>query len=204
MALKSLSTSALRAELARREKGAGKLAAQHGKLAARLAEIDAELAGLGVNGVARRGRRPGRPAGRRGPGRPPGRRGPGRPPKAGRRGRAKNALSLHEALAKVVRVGSTVSPAAAAAAVKRIYKTASKTFGIQVATTLAKSPLFKKTGRGAYQRKGGSAPAPARRGPKPKLGRRGRRVAKRGRKPGRPKGSKNKQAAQAAAATSAS
>jgi hypothetical protein len=181
MALRSLSTVALRRELERRERGAGKLAAKHKQLAARLAEIESELADLGVNGVTRRGRRPGRPAGRRGPGRPPGRRGPGRPPKAGRRGRSGNAMSLPATLAQAVRVGSTVSPAEAAMAVKKAgYKSGSKTFGVQVAIALAKSPNFKRTGRGQYLRKGGTA-APAKRGPKPKTGRRGSRAARRGR-----------------------
>jgi hypothetical protein len=210
MALRSLSTSALRAEIARREKGAGKLAAKHKQLAARLAEIESELADLGVDGVARRGRRPGRPAGRRGPGRPPGSRGLGRPPKAGRRGRGGNAMSLPAMLAQAVRVGSTVSPAEAGMAVKKAgYRSGSKTFGVQVAIALAKSPLFKRTGRGQYMRKPGEARPPAKRGPKPKMGRRARRGrkarrgAKRGRKPGRPKGSKNKKAAPAAAATPA-
>lgn len=201
MALRSLSTSALRAEIARREKGATRLQQKHSQLAARLAEIESELAELGVNGAARRGR----PPGRRGPGRPPGRRGPGRPPKAGRRGRGRNALSLPAMLAKAVRVGSTVSPADAGAAVKKAgYQSASKTFGVQVAIALAKSPDFKRTGRGQYLRKGGASAAPAKRGPKPKMGRRGGRKARRGRKPGRPKGSKNKRPATAAAAPAAS
>ena len=200
MALRSLSTSALRAEIARREKGATRLQQKHSQLAARLAEIESELAELGVDG-----RPAGRPAGRRGPGRPPGRRGPGRPPKAGRRGRGRNALSLPAMLAKAVRVGSTVSPADAATAVKKAgYQSTSKTFGVQVAIALAKSPDFKRTGRGQYLRKGGASAAPARRGPKPKMGRRGGRKAKRGRKPGRPKGSKNKRPATAAAAPAAS
>ena len=210
MALRSLSTSALRAELARRERGAGKLQAKHRQLAARLAEIESELANLGVDGIARRGRRPGRPAGRRGPGRPPGR-GPGRPPKMGRRGRGGNAMSLPAMLAQAVRVGSTVSPADAAAAVKRAgYKSGSKTFGVQVAMALAKSPLFKRTGRGQYLRKPGELGPPAKRGPKPKMGRKtrrsrkARRGAKRGRKPGRPKGSRNKKPEAAAAPASAS
>jgi len=196
MALRSLSTSALRAEIARREKGATRLQHKHSQLAARLAEIESELAHLGVNGAARSARRPGRPAGRRGP---------GRPPKAGRRGRGRNALSLPAMLAQAVRVGSTVSPADAAAAVKKAgYQSASKTFGVQVAIALAKSPDFKRTGRGQYLRKGGASAAPAKRGPKPKMGRRGGRKARRGRKPGRPKGSKNKRPASAAAAPAAS
>ena len=208
MALRSLSTAALRAEIARREKGAGKLTAKHKQLAARLAEIETELADLGVDGVARRGRRPGRPAGRRGPGRPPGRRGPGRPPKMGRRGRGGNALSLPAMLAKAVRVGSTVSPQEATVAVKRAgYKSTSKTLGVMVAMALAKSPVFKRTGRGQYVRKPGELGPPAKRGPKPKMGRRVRRGRKarrsggRRRKPGRPKGSKNKKPAAAPAAS---
>src|SRR6185295_10899832 len=159
MALKNLTTSALRAELARRERGAGKLAAKHKKLAARLAEIESELANLGVNGGGRRGRRPGRPAGRRGPGRP-----------IGRRGRGSNAMSLPAMLAQAVRVGSTVSPADAAVAVKRAgYKSGSKTFGVQVAMALAKSTVFKRTGRGQYLRKPGLLGPPAKGGPKPRM-----------------------------------
>ena len=201
MAYRSLSTSALRAELARRQRGADKLIAKHRALSARLTEISAELNELGVDGAPRRGRRPGRPAGRRGP---------GRPPKMGRRGRGDNAMSLPAMLAKSVRVGSTVSPADAAAAVKRAgYKSGSKTFGVQVAIALAKSPVFRRTGRGQYLRKPGELGPPAKRGPKPKMGRgarrgrKARRGAKRGRKPGRPKGSKNKKPA-AAPATAAS
>jgi hypothetical protein len=193
MALRSLSTSALRAELARRERGADKLQAKHSKLAARLAEIESELAHLGIDGVARRGR-------------PAGRRGPGRPPKMGRRGRGGNAMSLPAMLAKSVRVGSTVSPQQATEAVKRAgYKSTSKTLGVMVAMALAKSPVFKRTGRGQYLRKPGELGPPAKRGPKPKMGRRprggrqARRGAKRGRKPGRPKGSKNKKPAAVAA-----
>ena len=189
MALRSLSTAALRAELARREKGAAKLQKKHTTLSRVLATLEAELAGLGAPGAKRRGRPPGSKNKRRGrkPGRPKGRRGPGRPPKMGRRRRASNKLTLPEALAKAVRVGSTVSPADAAAAVRKAgYKTASKTFGIQVATTLARSSAFKKTGRGAYLRKGTAGrAAPAKRGRKPKMGRKTRKPSKRGRKAAR-------------------
>jgi hypothetical protein len=111
----------------------------------------------------------------------------------GRRGRGGNAMSLPAMLAKAVRVGSTVSPLEAAAAVKRAgYKSGSKTFGIMVAMALAKSPVFKRTGRGQYLRKAGELGPPAKRGPKPKMGRKARRGrkaarrgARRGRKPGR-------------------
>src|SRR6185295_154071 len=133
------------------------------------------------------------------PGRPAGRRGPGRPPTVRRRGRGGNAMSLPAMLAQAVRVGSTVSPLQATEAIKRAgYKSTSKTLGIMVSMALAKSPVFKRVGRGQYLRKTGELGPPAKRGPKPKMGRkRGGRKARRGgrrrgRKPGRPKGSKNK------------
>ena len=121
MSFKKLSTAELRRELDRREKGGDKLRAQHGKLAARLAEIEGELSELGVDLPARRGRKPGRMPGRRGPGRPKGSKN-----KGGKR--AKNSMSLLEAIVSGVRVGSTVSPAeAAAAATKAGYKSARRT-----------------------------------------------------------------------------
>ena len=119
-------------------------------------------------------------------------------------------MSLPAMLAKAVRVGSTVSPQEATVAVKRAgYNSTSKTLGVMVAMALAKSPVFKRTGRGQYLRKPGELGPPAKRGPKPKMGRRARRSrkarrgAKRGRKPSRPKGSRNRKAAPAAAATPA-
>ena len=198
MALRSLSTAALRRELARRERGAHRLITKHKALSQRLADISAELAELGVDGAARRGRGRGR-------GRPPGRRGPGRPPKMGSRGgRGRNAMSLPAMLAKAVRVGATVSPQEAGVAVRRAgYRSSSKTFGVMVAIALAKSPLFKRVGRGQYLRKPGELGPPAKRGPKPSMRRNGRRGRgtrlrrKRGRRPGRPKGSKSKRRASA-------
>jgi hypothetical protein len=161
--LKNLSVAELRRELDRREKGGDKLRAAHMKLASRLAEIEAELAELGVDVPARRGRKPGR-----GPGRPPGSKS-----RAGGK-RAKNSMSLLEAIVSGVRVGSTVSPAeAAAAASKAGYKSSSPNLGMMVANQLAKAPMFKRVGRGQYLHKGGGA-------------------KKSGRKPGRPKGSRNK------------
>ena len=169
--LKTLSVAELRRELDRREKGGDKLRAQHSKLASRLAEIEAELAELGVELPARRGRKPGRM-----PGRPKGSRGRTGP-------RAKNTMSLLEAIVAGVRVGSTVSPAEAAdAAAKAGYKSTSPNIGMMVANQLAKAPMFKRTGRGQYLHKGGGAPKT----------KRGRPAKKSGRKPGRPKGSKNK------------
>jgi len=179
--LKSMTVAELRRELERREKGGDRLRKQHAKLAKRIAAIDAELADLGVAAPARRGRKPGRKPGRRGPGRPKGSKNKA---KAGTR--AKNSMSLLEAIVSGVRVGSTVSPAQAAAAAKaKGYKSSSPNFGMMVANALAKAPQFKRVGRGQYvHKRGGKA------GGRPaKRSRRGRKV---GRKPGRPKGSKNK------------
>ena len=186
--LKRMSVADLRRELDRREKGAGKLQKQHAKLAKRLAEIDAELADMGVDVPKRRGRKPGRMPGRRGPGRPRG----GRASKGG--------MTLMQAIEKGVPMGKTVSPAEAAEAAKRAgYKTSSKTFGVQVATALAKAGSFKKQGRGQYTRTGSSGER-AKPGPKPGRGRKpGRRPGRKARrKPGRPKGSRNKAKAAAA------
>ena len=143
MALRSLSTTALRREIARREAGATKLATRRARLAKIVAAMDAELARLGVDGAPRRGR-------------PPGRRGPGRPKgsKNKRRAkRAKNSMSLAEAVSKVVAVGKTVSPADVVGAVRKIYKSSSKHLGMMVANTLAKHPEFKRLGRGKYVRR---------------------------------------------------
>ena len=139
MALRSLSTSALRAEIARREKGAAKLAKQHGVLSRVLASLESQLADLGVPGGRRRGRPPG--SKNKGSGRTPGRKLP------------KNKHSLGDALAAAVRQGTVVSPAEAMKKVQAAgYKTTAKKFGIVVALRLANDKRFKRTGRGQYER----------------------------------------------------
>ena len=139
MALKSVSTAELRRELARREKGARSLSARRDKLAKKLAVLESELAELGLSAG-----RPGRP------------RRAGRPPKAGRRGgrrRARNAVSLPDAIAKVVRVGATVSPADVASRVRKSgYKSTSSHFGMMVSNALSKDSRFKRLSRGQYSR----------------------------------------------------
>ncbi len=144
MALKSLSTRDLRRELQRREAGAAKLQAAHTGLAKRLAQIEAELLDLGVEGGsaprgATSGRKPGRPAGSGAA--VPGTR------------RAKNDMTLPEAIMSGVKVGVTVSPAQAATAARKAgYKSTSPNFGMMVANTLAKHDGFKRIERGQYQR----------------------------------------------------
>ncbi len=147
MALKSVSTAELRRELARREKGARKLSARRAVLARKLAALDAELSDLGQVPGRRRGRPPG--GGKR-PGK--GRRGKGRRGRTGRK-RARNAVSLPDVLAKVVKMGATVSPAAVAGKVRKAgYKSTAAHFGMMVSNALSKDSRFKRVSRGQYQR----------------------------------------------------
>jgi hypothetical protein len=155
MTLASESTAALRRELARRERDAAKITARRAKLAKQLAALDAELADLGVAGAPRRGRPLGsksKPRGRK-PGRKAGPRTgrkPGRP--AGRK-LPKNTRSLGDALAATVRPGTIVSPAEAAKRVRtQGYKTTAKNFGKVVTLRLRVHKLFKRRGRGQYER----------------------------------------------------
>jgi hypothetical protein len=174
MALRSLSTAALRREIARRERGAQKLVAKHTKVSKLLASLERTLADLGVGGGKRRGRPPGsknkrgrktarqsgRPSGSksaRGAGRKAGRKSKpsasvGASRGAGRR-RPKNALGLADSLAAAVKAGSVVSPAEAIQRVKSAgYKTVSKTFNVSVSQTLANDKRFKRKSRGQYER----------------------------------------------------
>ncbi len=168
MKLKNVAVSDLRRELARRESGAAKLQATRAAISKQLAALEAELADLGMDAApARRGRKPGRPKSSA-----------NKPGKVGRpKGkRAKNAMSLVDAILKGVPIGKTVSPAEAAVAAKRVgYKSSSANFGMIVANALGKDARFKKLGRGQYQVGGGKATAP--KGKKP--GKAKRKSAKR-------------------------
>lgn len=137
MALKSVSTAELRRELTRREKGARKLSVRRDKLARQLAALESELADLGLS-AGRPGRRPGRPAKAR---------------RGGGRRRARNGVSLPDAIAKVVKVGATVSPAEVASRVRKSgYKSTSAHFGMMVSNALSKDSRFKRLSRGQYSR----------------------------------------------------
>lgn len=156
--LAAFSTMDLRRELEIRQSQVGGLVRERDSLARRLAEIDREIeafggvpagagggegAGRGVGGAMR---------GRRGPGRPPGRRGPGRPPGSGAgRKRPDNAMTLNEALRKVL-TGRTMGVTEMAEAVQKAgYKSNSAAFRTIVNQTLIKNPrLFKKVARGQY------------------------------------------------------
>ncbi len=146
MAIRRLTTAALHAELARREKEAKKLRTQREKLASQLETLDAKLSTLEEGGA-------------RGPGRPPGKgRGKSKSTGAkqrtgGTRKRARNDVSLPEAIAQAMEKGAVVSPKEAAAIVKKNgFKTTSKNFNMMVSNALAKDTRFKRLGRGQYKR----------------------------------------------------
>ncbi|HEX5011250.1 MAG TPA: hypothetical protein VFY71_12705 [Planctomycetota bacterium] len=164
MTLRSLSVSDLRRELARREASSGRLLERHKRLVARLAAIEAELAGLGVDGLPRRrGRPPGR-VGRRGPGRPKG-------------SRNKGGLTLLAAIIKGVRAGTTISPAEAAVAAKRAgYRSSSPHLAMMCANVMGKSSEFRHAGRGAYVLKSGAKSAAPKTAPRARKARRVRKA----------------------------
>jgi hypothetical protein len=152
MAAKTLSIADLEREIARRKSALTSLEAKHKSLLGQLKDVESEIAAIrGTGGGSGRKRGPGRP---RGTGRPAG---AGRPRKTtgarSKGSRGKNKLTLPDAIAAAMDVGAVVSPKEAAEFVKANgYKTKSKTFGIQVATTLSKDARFKRVGRGQYER----------------------------------------------------
>lgn len=133
MNLKKIDTAELQRELSRRSRNAEKLMAKRNRLAAELAEIDAELKALGQTPA------PVRSTGRRGG--------------ATGRTRAKNDMPLADAIAAAMEVRAEVTPKEAAELVKSNgYQTTSKNFGMMVSNALAKDKRFKRISRGLYQR----------------------------------------------------
>jgi hypothetical protein len=132
MTLKAVSTADLHAELARREKAARSMADRRERLVAELRSIEAEMALLTDGPRARHASAV----------------------PAARATRAANPIPLSEALAAAVPVGSTISPADAAEKVKEAgYESGARTFGMMVATTLAKDKRrFRRVSRGLYER----------------------------------------------------
>lgn len=129
--LKAMTTQALLAEVARREKEASRLEARRSALLAELAEIDRELSAFGQAPAA-----PGR---KRGPA-PGSRRGP----------RPSNKQTLEDALVALLN-GREMGVAEAADAVQAAgYKTNAANFRVIVNQTLIKSDRIKKVARGLY------------------------------------------------------
>jgi len=131
MTLKGISTAELQAELSRRQKSARSLTARRERIQNELRAIENELALLG--GARRPLAAPVAPV-PRGP-------------------RARNKQSLADALASAVSIGSVVSPAEVAERVRQAgYASGARTFGMMVATALAKDRRWKRLSRGQYER----------------------------------------------------
>jgi hypothetical protein len=129
MNLKNVDTHALAAELARRQRTVRKLAARRQRLAKELARVDAELEALGQAAPARAGKAP------------------------APRQRARNDVSLADALAAAMEVRAVVSPSEAATLVRRNgYKSTARNFGMLVSNALSKDQRFKRVARGQYER----------------------------------------------------
>lgn len=140
--LNVVSTSALRAELERREGAVGDLMSRHRELANELSKIEGELSALGVIPGAKGGR------GGRGVGRGR-RRGPSAAVPPGRK-RHQNDSNLEQALANVLK-GQTMGVTEVAAAVQDAgYRTTSPNFRTIVNQALLRSNLIKKVSRGKY------------------------------------------------------
>ena len=136
MTLKAISTADLQAELARREKAARSLNGRRERIVAELRAIEAELAMLADGPRARIAAAV----------------------PAARATRANNPIPLSDALASVVPVGTRISPADAAEKVREAgYESGARTFGMMVATTLAKDKQrFRRVSRGMYERIAGN------------------------------------------------
>jgi hypothetical protein len=136
--LSKLSLADLRRELDRRERERQGLVAKRDKLAAELADLDAQILRLEGNGgaAADRAERPARQ----------------RAPKLALP-RPKNSLSLPDAIALEAEPGQVVSPAEIA---KRVlasgYQTNASKFAMVVANALNKHKGFRRIGRGRYER----------------------------------------------------
>ncbi len=142
MALSSLTTAELQKELDRRQKGAQKLMARREKLLTELSDIDQELSFLGIAGQASAGDSAAK------------RRGPVPGATTGRR-RAKNAMSLPDAICSAMEVRAVVSPKEAGELVRANgFQTTSQNFNMMVSNALAKDPRFNRVGRGQYERIG--------------------------------------------------
>ncbi len=149
--LGQLTTDEIMAELDRREHRIRRLEERSARLRSQLAELDLQLAEVGEQLPALESAVAGSARGRNGqaagvapaPRRSGGRRAP----------RAKNAVSLAEALASAVEVRARVSVAEAAELVlKNGYSSNSSKFAMTVATTLGKDSRFRRVERGLYER----------------------------------------------------
>ncbi|HTE04921.1 MAG TPA: hypothetical protein VK824_01910 [Planctomycetota bacterium] len=169
MTLKTISTSDLQAELLRREKSVRELEHRAERLRRELSEIDSELAQLGApaataparrramsgsgSGVSFAGSGEGGSSAGSGGGWAGGEEGGTQAEPRQKRARAKNAVSLADALAQCMEVRAVVTPAEAAEMVLRNgYTSTSKNLGMMVSNALARDTRFKRVSRGQYER----------------------------------------------------
>ena len=126
ISLEKISTKEILAEITRRKKERTTLLREKTALTRRLKAIDAELGAMGKKKSARR------------------------PAKKNQK-RARNVMTLPEAMLKVMSEDKAMSvPEIASAASKAGYKSTSKTFHTIIYQTLARDKRFKKTDRGQY------------------------------------------------------
>jgi hypothetical protein len=147
--LLSLSTDEILAELDRRERRLRQLQARQAALQAELAELDSQLAEVGRR-LAEQGQEDGEPA-EEAP-RPRRHSGP----------RARNEISLADAIAQSVEIRALITPSEAAELVRSNgYLTNARNFAMTVATALSKDSRFRRVERGVYERiEDGQAEAP--------------------------------------------
>jgi hypothetical protein len=123
----------LLAEIDRRHARARMLIAERQRILAQMAALEAEMGMVQPAGASAAPTR--------------------RPAPAEPRQRARNSVSLADALALAIEVRATVSPAEAAQLVlSNGYQSTAKNFGVVVANALAKDQRFKRVERGRHER----------------------------------------------------
>lgn len=144
VSLEKLTTDEIMAELDRRERRSRHLRARQASLQAELAEIDAQLAEVGRRLAAQAAE----PA--------PDAEAPAQDaPRTSRRNgpRARNEISLADAIAQAVEIRARITPGEAAELVRSNgYVTNAQNFAMTVATALSKDARFRRIERGVYER----------------------------------------------------
>jgi hypothetical protein len=138
MPLEALTTGQLTRELKRRQSLLRQLVSRRDRILRQLKELERQIAEHG--GFQEAG---------------PGDSQRGKAPDASRprRTRARNAVSLPDAIAMAVEVRATITPTEAAPLVlANGYRSTSKNFGMMVAKALAKDARFRRVSRGIYER----------------------------------------------------
>jgi hypothetical protein len=140
--LEKLTTDEIIAELDRRERRARHLHARQAALQAELAELDAQLAEVGRR-LAAQAAEPAADTEDAPAPHAPRRSGP----------RARNEISLADAIAQSVEIRARITPSEAAELVRSNgYVTNARNFAMTVATALSKDSRFRRIERGVYER----------------------------------------------------